>query len=93
MICARKPRARHRDGWEQFRAIDLKKMATIMATPVVVDLRKHLLAEEVMQNASVMWHRTAKAAAYNHIFPWRPAATRRRTQWPRVWAIAATGST
>jgi UDPglucose 6-dehydrogenase len=36
--------------WEQFRALDLKKMATIMATPVVVDLRNIYSPDEVMRN-------------------------------------------
>lgn len=36
--------------WEQFRAIDLKKMATIMATPVIVDLRNIYSPEEVSRN-------------------------------------------
>jgi UDPglucose 6-dehydrogenase len=36
--------------WEQFRALDLKKMATIMATPVIVDLRNIYSPEDVMRN-------------------------------------------
>ncbi|MGX9429072.1 MULTISPECIES: UDP-glucose dehydrogenase family protein [Bradyrhizobium] len=36
--------------WEQFRALDLKKMATIMATPVIVDLRNIYSPEDVTRN-------------------------------------------
>jgi UDPglucose 6-dehydrogenase len=36
--------------WEQFRALDLKKMATIMATPVIVDLRNIYSPEDVIRN-------------------------------------------
>ena len=36
--------------WEQFRALDMKKMATIMATPVIVDLRNIYSPEDVMRN-------------------------------------------
>ncbi|MCF2522426.1 UDP-glucose/GDP-mannose dehydrogenase family protein [Bradyrhizobium sp. G127] len=36
--------------WEQFRALDLKKMATIMATPVIVDLRNIYSSDEVSRN-------------------------------------------
>jgi UDPglucose 6-dehydrogenase len=36
--------------WEEFRALDLKKMATIMATPVIVDLRNVYSPEDVMRN-------------------------------------------
>jgi UDPglucose 6-dehydrogenase len=36
--------------WEQFRALDLKKMASIMASSVIVDLRNIYSPEEVMRN-------------------------------------------
>jgi UDPglucose 6-dehydrogenase len=36
--------------WEQFRALDLKEMASIMATPVIVDLRNIYSPEEVTRN-------------------------------------------
>ena len=36
--------------WEQFRALDLKKMATIMTTPVIVDLRNIYSPEDVMRS-------------------------------------------
>src|SRR5438552_10066457 len=36
--------------WEQFRALDLKEMAAIMATPVIVDLRNIYSPEEVTRN-------------------------------------------
>ena len=36
--------------WEQFRALDLKEMASIMACPVIVDLRNIYSPEEVMRN-------------------------------------------
>jgi UDPglucose 6-dehydrogenase len=36
--------------WEQFRALDLKEMATIMACPVIIDLRNIYSPEEVMRN-------------------------------------------
>lgn len=36
--------------WEQFRALDLKKMATIMTTPVIVDLRNIYSSDEVSRN-------------------------------------------
>jgi UDPglucose 6-dehydrogenase len=36
--------------WEQFRALDLKEMATIMACPVIVDLRNIYSPEEVTRN-------------------------------------------
>ena len=36
--------------WEQFRALDLKEMAAIMATPVIVDLRNIYSPEEVARN-------------------------------------------
>lgn len=36
--------------WEQFRALDLKEMAAIMATPVIVDLRNIYSPDEVSRN-------------------------------------------
>jgi UDPglucose 6-dehydrogenase len=36
--------------WEQFRALDLKEMASIMASSVIVDLRNIYSPEEVMRN-------------------------------------------
>jgi UDP-glucose 6-dehydrogenase len=36
--------------WEQFRALDLKEMASIMASSVVVDLRNIYSPEEVMRH-------------------------------------------
>ena len=36
--------------WEQFRALDLKEMASIMTCPVIVDLRNIYSPEEVMRN-------------------------------------------
>ncbi len=36
--------------WEQFRALDLKEMASIMGCPVIVDLRNIYSPEEVMRN-------------------------------------------
>jgi len=36
--------------WEQFRALDLKKMATIMSCPVIVDLRNIYSQDEVTRN-------------------------------------------
>jgi UDPglucose 6-dehydrogenase len=36
--------------WEQFRALDLKQMASIMVCPVIVDLRNIYSPEEVMRN-------------------------------------------
>jgi UDPglucose 6-dehydrogenase len=36
--------------WEQFRALDLKEMASIMACPVIVDLRNIYAPDEVMRN-------------------------------------------
>jgi UDPglucose 6-dehydrogenase len=36
--------------WEQFRALDLKELASIMATPVIVDLRNIYSPEEVTRN-------------------------------------------
>jgi len=36
--------------WEQFRASDLKEMASIMACPVIVDLRNIYAPEEVLRN-------------------------------------------
>ena len=36
--------------WEQFRALDLPKMASIMASSVIVDLRNIYSPEEVMRN-------------------------------------------
>jgi UDPglucose 6-dehydrogenase len=36
--------------WEQFRALDLKEMASIMVCPVIVDLRNIYSPEEVMRN-------------------------------------------
>lgn len=36
--------------WEQFRALDLKELATVMATPVIVDLRNIYSPEEVSRN-------------------------------------------
>jgi UDPglucose 6-dehydrogenase len=36
--------------WEQFRALDLKELASIMATPVIVDLRNIYSPEEVARN-------------------------------------------
>jgi len=36
--------------WEQFRALDLKEIAAIMATPVIVDLRNIYSPEEVTRN-------------------------------------------
>src|SRR3954468_14914466 len=36
--------------WEQFRALDLKELATIMACPVIVDLRNIYSPEEVRRN-------------------------------------------
>jgi UDPglucose 6-dehydrogenase len=36
--------------WEQFRALDLKEMASIMATPVIVDLRNIYSPDEVARN-------------------------------------------
>jgi UDPglucose 6-dehydrogenase len=36
--------------WEQFRALDLKEMASIMASSVIVDLRNVYSPEEVMRN-------------------------------------------
>src|SRR5438067_1281520 len=36
--------------WEQFRALNLKEMAAIMATPVIVDLRNIYSPEEVTRN-------------------------------------------
>src|SRR6266480_3738952 len=37
-------------AWEQFRALDLKEIAAIMATPVIVDLRNIYSPEEVTRN-------------------------------------------
>jgi UDPglucose 6-dehydrogenase len=36
--------------WEQFRALDLKEMASIMGCPVIVDLRNIYSPDEVMRN-------------------------------------------
>ncbi|MEH2525357.1 MULTISPECIES: UDP-glucose dehydrogenase family protein [unclassified Bradyrhizobium] len=36
--------------WEQFRALDLKELSTIMACPVIVDLRNIYSPEEVQRN-------------------------------------------
>ena len=36
--------------WEQFRALDLKEMATVMASPVIIDLRNIYSPEEVARN-------------------------------------------
>lgn len=36
--------------WEQFRALDLKEMASIMVCPVIVDLRNIYSPDEVMRN-------------------------------------------
>lgn len=36
--------------WEQFRALDLKEMAAIMVTPVIVDLRNIYSPEDVSRN-------------------------------------------
>jgi len=36
--------------WEQFRALDLKELSTIMACPVIVDLRNVYSQEEVERN-------------------------------------------
>jgi UDPglucose 6-dehydrogenase len=36
--------------WEQFRALDLKELASIMASPVIVDLRNIYAPEEVRRN-------------------------------------------
>lgn len=36
--------------WEQFRALDLKEMAAIMATPVIVDLRNIYSPDEASRN-------------------------------------------
>jgi UDPglucose 6-dehydrogenase len=36
--------------WEQFRALDLKEMASIMSCPVIVDLRNIYSPDEVMRN-------------------------------------------
>ncbi len=36
--------------WEQFRALDLKEMASIMASSVIVDLRNIYSPEEVVRN-------------------------------------------
>lgn len=36
--------------WEQFRALDLKELASIMVCPVIVDLRNIYSPEEVMRN-------------------------------------------
>ena len=36
--------------WEQFRALDLKKLSAIMACPVIVDLRNIYSPEEVRRN-------------------------------------------
>ena len=36
--------------WEQFRALDLKRLASIMECPVIVDLRNIYSPEEVMRN-------------------------------------------
>ncbi len=36
--------------WEQFRALDLKEMASIMASSIIVDLRNIYSPEEVMRN-------------------------------------------
>jgi UDPglucose 6-dehydrogenase len=36
--------------WEQFRALDLKEMASIMASSVIVDLRNIYSPEEVMRS-------------------------------------------
>ena len=36
--------------WEQFRALDLKELSTIMACPVIVDLRNIYSPEEVERN-------------------------------------------
>ncbi|MBR1119992.1 UDP-glucose/GDP-mannose dehydrogenase family protein [Bradyrhizobium lablabi] len=51
--------------WEQFRALDLKEMASIMTTPVIVDLRNIYSPEEVMRSG---FHYTGvgrpKALAY-----------------------------
>ena len=36
--------------WEQFRALDLKRLASIMECPVIIDLRNIYSPEEVMRN-------------------------------------------
>jgi UDPglucose 6-dehydrogenase len=36
--------------WEQFRALDLKELASVMASPVIVDLRNIYSPEEVRRN-------------------------------------------
>jgi UDPglucose 6-dehydrogenase len=36
--------------WEQFRALDLKEMAAIMACPVIIDLRNIYSPDEVTRN-------------------------------------------
>lgn len=36
--------------WEQFRALDLKKLSTTMATPIIVDLRNIYSPDEVRDN-------------------------------------------
>jgi UDPglucose 6-dehydrogenase len=36
--------------WEQFRALDLKELASIMASPVIVDLRNIFAPDEVRRN-------------------------------------------
>jgi UDPglucose 6-dehydrogenase len=36
--------------WEQFRALDLKELATIMACPVIIDLRNIYSPEDAMRN-------------------------------------------
>jgi UDPglucose 6-dehydrogenase len=38
--------------WEQFRALDLKELASIMASPVIVDLRNIFAPDEVRRNGS-----------------------------------------
>jgi UDPglucose 6-dehydrogenase len=66
--------------WEQFRALDLDRLRSVMARPVIVDLRNIYRAEEM------------KRANFRYLAVGRPTAERQvESPLPRRRKVAANG--
>lgn len=72
--------------WEQFRAPDLARLRQVMATPVVVDLRKIYPVEEMTRNGFV--YSTIGSRAPEHISASSPKETLAALVWSALSGTA-----